>query len=77
MSCNFPEIPVKFKSTDPIEYSKAVTYGRKMMRNMANHLVEDDYHNQSRFPDAVCRTAWFIDTHGEFISFLKFFGNVR
>ena len=101
MSCNFPEIPVKFKSTDPIEYSKAVTYGRKMMRNMANYLVkhlpgfenayisreatmlgareswrikgkyymvEDDYHNQSRFPDAVCRTAWFIDAHGEKVS---------
>ena len=101
MSCNFPEIPVKFKSTDPIEYSKAVTYGRKMMRNMANYLikhlpgfenayisreaamlgareswrikgkyyiVEDDYHNQSRFSDAVCRTAWFIDAHGEKVS---------
>ena len=101
MSCNFPEIPVKFKSTDPIEYSKAVTFGRKMMRNMANYLVkhlpgfenayisreaamlgareswrikgkyylvEDDYHNQSRFADAVCRTAWFIDAHGEKVS---------
>ena len=101
MSCNFPEIPVKFKSTDPIEYSKAVTYGRKMMRNMSNYLikhlpgfenayisreavmlgareswrikgkyymVEDDYHNQSKFPDAVCRTAWFIDAHGEKVS---------
>ena len=32
------------------------------------YLVEDDYHNQSRFPDAVCRTAWFIDAHGEKIS---------
>jgi len=101
MSCNFPEIPVKFKSTDPIEYSKAVTFGRKMMRNTANYLikhlpgfenayisreaailgareswrikgkyylVEDDYHNQSKFPDAVCRTAWFIDAHGEKVS---------
>lgn len=101
MSMNFPEIPVKFKSTDPIEYSKAVTFGRKMMRNMANYLikhlpgfekayisreavmlgareswrikgkyymVEDDYHNQSRFADAVCRTAWFIDAHGEKVS---------
>ena len=96
MSMNFPEIPVTFKST-----SKAVTYGRKMMRNTANYLikhlpgfekayisreaamlgareswriigkyymVEDDYHNQSRFPDAVCRTAWFIDAHGEKVS---------
>ena len=101
MSMNFPEIPVKFKSTDPIEYSKAVTYGRKMMRNIANYLikhlpgfekayisreatmlgareswrikgkyylVEDDYQNQSKFADAVCQTAWFIDAHGEKVS---------
>lgn len=101
MSMNCPEIPVKFSATDPISYSKAVTFGRKMMRNIANYLVkhlpgfenafisreavmlgareswrikgkyylvEDDYHNQSRFPDAVCRTAWFIDAHGEKIS---------
>ncbi|MCR5756450.1 MAG: FAD-dependent oxidoreductase, partial [Selenomonas sp.] len=33
-----------------------------------HYLVEDDYHNQSRFPDAVCRTAWFIDAHGEKVS---------
>lgn len=101
MSCNFPEIPVKFKSTDPLDYSKAVTYGRKTLHNMAGYLirhmpgfenayisreavmlgareswrirgkyylVEDDYHNQSRFVDAVCRTAWFIDAHGEKVS---------
>lgn len=101
MSMNCPEIPVKFKSTDPISYSKAVSFGRKMMRNIARYLikhlpgfenafisreavmlgareswrikgkyylVEDDYHNQSRFKDAVCRTAWFIDAHGEKIS---------
>ena len=101
MSMNCPEIPVKFSATDPISYSKAVTFGRKMMRNIARYLVkhlpgfenafisreavmlgareswrikgkyylvEDDYHNQSRFPDAVCRTAWFIDAHGEKIS---------
>jgi hypothetical protein len=30
--------------------------------------VEDDYHDQSRFSDAVCRTAWFIDAHGEKVS---------
>ncbi len=98
MSMNCPEIPVKFSATDPLSYSKAVTFGRKMMRNIARYLikhlpgfenafisreaamlgareswrikgkyylVEDDYHNQSRFPDAVCRTAWFIDAHGE------------
>ncbi len=101
MSMNFPEIPVKFKSTDPIDYSRAVAYGRKMMRNTAQYLirhlpgfenayisreavmlgareswriigkyymVEDDYHNQSRFADAVVRTAWFIDAHGEKVS---------
>ena len=101
MSMNCPEIPVKFKATDPISYSKAVSFGRKMMRNIARYLVkhlpgfenafisreavmlgareswrikgkyylvEDDYHNQSRFKDAVCRTAWFIDAHGEKIS---------
>lgn len=101
MSMNCPEIPIKFRSTDPIEYSRAVTYGRRMMRNIGNYmikhmpgfehayiareavmlgareswriigkyyLVEDDYHNQSRFVDAVARTAWFIDAHGEKIS---------
>ena len=101
MSMNCPEIPIKFSATDPISYSNAVIFGRKMMRNIARYLVkhlpgfenafisreavmlgareswrikgkyylvEDDYHNQSRFPDAVCRTAWFIDAHGEKIS---------
>ena len=101
MSMNCPEIPVKFSATDPVSYSKAVTFGRKMMRNIARYLikhlpgfenafisreavmlgareswrikgkyymVEDDYHNQSRFADAVCRTAWFIDAHGEKVS---------
>ena len=32
------------------------------------YLQESDYHKQSRFPDAVCRTAWFIDAHGEKVS---------
>ena len=101
MSMNCPEIPIKFRSTDPIEYSRAVTYGRRMLHNIAEYLikhlpgfehayiareavmlgareswrirgkyylVEDDYHNQSRFEDAVARTAWFIDAHGEKIS---------
>ncbi len=101
MSMNCPEIPVRFSASDPISYSKAVTFGRRMMHNIANYLirhlpgfehafisreaamlgareswrirgkhylVEDDYHNQSRFPDAVCRTAWFIDAHGEKVS---------
>ena len=29
------------------------------------YMTEDDYHNRSRFPDAVARTAYFIDAHGE------------
>lgn len=101
MSMNCPEIPVRFRASDPLSYSKAVVFGRKMMRHIADYLirhmpgfehayisreaamlgareswrirgkyylVEDDYHNQSRFPDAVCRTAWFIDAHGEKVS---------
>ena len=101
MSMNFPEIPVRFRATDPISYSKAVTYGRKMMRDMARYLIRhmpgfehafisreaamlgareswrirgkyfmtaEDYHGQHRFPDAVARTAWFIDAHGEEVS---------
>ena len=101
MSMNCPEIPVRFSATDPVSYSKAVTFGRKMMRHIADYmvrhmpgferayisreatmlgareswrirgkyyLVEDDYHKERRFPDAVCRTAWFIDAHGEKVS---------
>ena len=101
MSMNCPEIPVRFKATDPISYSKAVVFGRKMIQNISRYLikhlpgfenafisreavmlgareswrirgkyylVEDDYHNRSRFADAICRTAWFIDAHGEKIS---------
>ncbi len=101
MSMNCPEIPVKFSASDPVSYSKAVAYGRKMMHHIADYLighlpgfeqafisreaamlgareswrirgkqylVEDDYHKQSRFPNAVCRTAWFIDAHGEKVS---------
>ena len=101
MSMNCPEIPVRFSAADPVSYSKAVTYGRKMMHHIADYLIrrlpgfekafisreaamlgareswrirgrhyltEDDYHDQSRFPDAVCRTAWFIDAHGEKVS---------
>lgn len=29
------------------------------------YMTEKDYHEQSRFPDAVAQTAWFIDAHGE------------
>ena len=101
MSMNCPEIPVRFSATDPVSYSKGVTFGRRMMHNIASYLIrhlpgfehafisreaamlgareswrikgkhyleEEDYHNQSRFSDAVCRTAWFIDAHGEKVS---------
>ena len=49
---------------------EAVMLGaRESWRIKGNYyMVEDDYHNQSRFKDAVCRTAWFIDAHGEKIS---------
>ena len=101
MSMNCPEIPVRFSATDPVSYSKGVTFGRRMMHHIATYLIrhlpgfekafisreavmlgareswrirgkfyltEEDYHNQSRFADAVCRTAWFIDAHGEKVS---------
>lgn len=29
------------------------------------YLQEEDYGGQSKFPDAVARTAWFIDAHGK------------
>ena len=29
------------------------------------YMEEADYHNRSKFPDAVARTAWYIDAHGE------------
>jgi hypothetical protein len=28
-------------------------------------MTEDDYYARRRFPDAVVRTAWYIDAHGE------------
>lgn len=101
MSMNCPEIPIEFSASDPISYSKAVAFGRKMMRHIATYLkkhmpgfenafisreaamlgareswrirgkyymTENDYHNQARFNDAVARTAWFIDAHGEKVS---------
>ena len=98
MSMNCPELPAQFSATDPLSYSRAVSYGRVMIRRISQYLVrhmpgfehayisreasmlgareswrirgkyymtEDDYHNRSRFPDAVARTAWYIDAHGE------------
>lgn len=29
------------------------------------YMTEKDYHDRSRFSDAVAQTAWFIDAHGE------------
>lgn len=101
MSMNCPEIPIRFSATDPVSYSNAVVFGRKMMRNIAKYLIrhlpgferayisreaamlgareswrirgkyymtEKDYHTEARFKDAVARTAWFIDAHGEKVS---------
>jgi len=98
MSMNCPELPPQFCATDPLSYSRAVSYGRAMIRRISQYLVknmpgfehayisreasmlgareswrirgkyymtEDDYHNRSRFTDAVARTAWYIDAHGE------------
>lgn len=98
MSMNCPELPKEFSATDPLSYSRAVRYGRAMIRRISQYLIkhmpgfehayisreaamlgareswrirgkfymtEDDYHNRSRFPDAVARTAWYIDAHGE------------
>ena len=98
MSMNCPELPVQFSATEPLSYSRAVSYGRAMIHRLSQYLIrhmpgfehayvsreaamlgareswrirgkyyltEDDYHQQSRFPDAVARTAWYIDAHGE------------
>jgi len=98
MSMNCPELPPEFSATEPLSYSRAVSYGRGMIRRIAQYLVkhmpgfehayisreaamlgareswrirgkyymtESDYHDRSRFADAVARTAWYIDAHGE------------
>ena len=98
MSMNCPELPLEFSATEPLSYSRAVSYGRGMIRRIAQYLVkhmpgfehayisreaamlgareswrirgkyymtESDYHDRSRFADAVARTAWYIDAHGE------------
>lgn len=52
-----------------ISREAAMLGARESWRIRGKHyLVEDDYHNQSRYADAVCRTAWFIDAHGEKVS---------
>ena len=98
MSMNCPELPAQFSATDPLSYSRSVSYGRAMIQRMSQYLIhhmpgfehayvsreaamlgareswrirgkyymtENDYHNRSRFTDAVARTAWYIDAHGE------------
>ena len=95
---NCPELPVKYRATEPISYSAGVKAGRRMMRRIAafaqKHLpgfenayisreasmlgareswrivgkyrvTVEDYYARQRFPDAVARTAWYIDAHGE------------
>ena len=42
MSMNCPELPpLKFSATDAISYSKAVTFGRKMMRRLAKFFIKN------------------------------------
>lgn len=42
MSMNCPEMPpLDFSSTDAISYSKAVTFGRKMMRRLAKFFIKN------------------------------------
>ena len=42
MSMNCPEMPpLKFSSTDAISYSKAVSYGRRMMRRLARFFIKN------------------------------------
>lgn len=98
MSLNCPELPPQFSATEPLSYSRAVSYGRQMIQRISRYLVrhmpgfehayisreaamlgareswrirgryymtEADYHDRSRFDDAVARTAWYIDAHGE------------
>lgn len=42
MSMNCPELPLpQFSSTDAISYSKGVTFGRKMIRRLANFFIKN------------------------------------
>ena len=41
MTMNCPQIPGEFSSTDAISYSKAVTYGRKMIRRLAKFFIKN------------------------------------
>lgn len=98
MSFNCPELPVRYRATEPFSYSEGVSQGRRMMRRLVRYmqkympgfesaylaqeaamlgareswricgryqLTEADYYARRRFTDAVARTAWYIDAHGE------------
>ena len=98
MAMNCPELPPQFSATEPLSYSRAVSYGRAMIHRLSRYLIrhmpgfenayisreaamlgareswrirgryylaEADYYGKARFPDAVARTAWYIDAHGE------------
>ena len=41
LSMNCPELPVRFGATDFFSYSRAVSYGRVMMRRLANFFVKN------------------------------------
>ena len=41
MSMNLPQLPKQFSATDAISYSRAVSYGRVMMRRLANFFVKN------------------------------------
>lgn len=98
MSFNCPEIPNRYRSTNPLEYAQAVQLGRKMQRQLIEYfrqhmpgfadayisreaallgvreswrirgkliMTGKDYYGQSRFPDAIARSAYYVDIHGE------------
>lgn len=58
MSMNCPEMPaMSFSSTDAVSYSKAVTFGRRMMRRLADFFIK----NIPGFEKAyICREASMV-----------------
>ncbi|TYZ30027.1 FAD-dependent oxidoreductase [Selenomonas caprae] len=58
MSMNCPEMPaLEFSSTDAVSYSKAVSFGRKMMRRLAAFFIK----NIKGFEHAyICREASMV-----------------
>lgn len=82
MSMNCPELPpLGYSSTDTISYSKAVTFGRKMMRRLAKFFIK----NIPRFKKAYIsreaailgvRESWRI--HGKyFLTEEDYFGQKK